>query len=302
MRIFDQRGTEEDRRRKWDLIDFAADDDSTALRAGAIEELIPLLWDDRERALTTFERLMAGHQALLRSHYTDEFLYHGSSKNYKRMEPFIMGMMNEGGERVQQRGAELACIASISPEALESAEARRDAQELALRTHASSAPWRRGAAHVYAANITGNTSEQCARELVKFLDDEDEQVRGFASDPFRALEEEHIFSLRSYIESYAASRSLNSGLQELAEYLWKHGPIDPTWALSVIELILDNSHVEASEFHFAGGEELIRLVLRVYSDPLGGTQMRKHAMNVFDRLLMRSPGPGQMVLQEFDRR
>jgi hypothetical protein len=246
--------------------------------------------------------VLAGHQALLRSHYTDEFLYHGFFKHYKRMEPFIIGMMNEGGERVQQRGAELACIASLSPQAFESPEAQRDAQELALRTHAGHAPWRRGAARVYAANITGSTSEQCARELVKFLDDEDEQVRGFASDPFRALEEEHIFSLRGYIESYAASRSLNSGLLELAEYLWKHGPIDPQWALSVIELILGNSHAEASELHFAGGEELIRLVLRVYSDPLGGTQLREHAMNVFDCLLMRSPGPGQTVLQEFDRR
>ncbi len=302
MRILDQKGTEQHRQRKWDLIDFVANDDSTALRAGAVEDLIPLLWDDRERALTTFERLMAGQQALLRSHYTDEFLYHGSFKNYKRMEPFIIGMMNESGERVQQRGAELACIASISLEALESDEAQRDAQKLASRTHAGHAPWRRGAAHVYAANIAGIASEQCARELVQFLDDEDEQVRGFASDPFRTLEEEHIFSLRGYIESYAASRSLNSGMEELAEYLWKHGAINPPWALSVIEIILGNARVEESEFHFAGGEELVRLVLRAYSAPLGDAALREHAMNVFDQLLMKSPGPGQTVLQEFDRR
>jgi hypothetical protein len=107
----------------------------------------------------------------------------------------------------------------------------------------------------------------------------------------------------------SSKRPISSGAEtgcfsrpELAEYLWKHGPIDPSWALSVIELILGNSHVEASEFHFAGGEELIRLVLRVYSDPLGGAALREHAMNVFDQLLMRSPGPAQMVLQEFDRR
>ena len=178
---------------------------------------------------------MVGHRALLRSHYTDEFLYYGFFENYKRMEPFIIGMMNEGGERVQQRGAELACITSISTNAFESPEAQRDAQELALRTHAGHAPWRRGAAHVYASNITGSASDQCSRELVQFLDDDDEQVRGFASDPFRSLEEEHIFSLRGYIKSYAASRSLNSGLEELAEYLWRHGPIDPPWALSVVE-------------------------------------------------------------------
>jgi hypothetical protein len=142
----------------------------------------------------------------------------------------------------------------------------------------------------------------CARGLEQFLNDDDKEVRGFASDPFRSLGEEHIFSLRGYIEAYAASRSVSSGLHEFAEYLWKHGAIDPPWALSAVELILSNSHAEDSELHFAGGEELIRLVLRVYTDPLAGAGLREHAMNVFDQLLMRSPGPGQMVLKEFDRR
>jgi hypothetical protein len=302
MHILDQRGTEQDRRREWELIDFVATDDSTALRAGAIEELIPLLWDDRERALATFERLMAGHPALVSSHYTDEFLYYGFFKNYKRMEPFIILMMNEGGERVRQRGAELACIASISPLAFESSEAQADAQELARQTHTGPAAWRRGAARVYAVNIAGTSSDLCARGLEQFLNDDDQEVRGFASDPFRSLGEEHIFSLRGYIEAYAASRSVGSGLHELAEYLWKHGAIDPPWALSAVELILRNAHAEDSELHFAGGEELIRLVLRVYTDPLAGAGLREHAMNVFDQLLMRSPGPGQMVLKEFDRR
>ncbi len=302
MHILDQRGTKQDRLREWELIDFVASDDSTALRAGAIEELIPLLWDDRERALTTFERLMSGHPALVRSHYTDDFLYYGFFKNYMRMEPFIIKMMNEDGERVRQRGAELACIASLSPNAFESPEAQADAHELARKTHTGPAAWRRGAARVYAVNIAGTSSDPCSKGLAQFLNDDDQEVRGFAGDPFRSLGEEHIFSLRSYIEAYAASRAVDSGLHEFAEYLWKHGPIDPPWALSLVELILDNPHADDSEFYFAGGEELIRLVLRVYTDPLGGAGLREHSMNVFDQLLMRSPGPSQKVLQEFDRR
>jgi hypothetical protein len=61
----DQYGTLETVERKWDLIEFAATDESTPLRAGAIEELLYLLASDPERAVALFERLMEGHPALL---------------------------------------------------------------------------------------------------------------------------------------------------------------------------------------------------------------------------------------------
>lgn len=117
LSAFDHRGDVE---RKWKLIERAAVDESVAIKAGAIEPLLYLLEDDRSRALSIFDRLMEGQPALLRSHFTDDFIYYGFFRNYVRMKRYIVSMMNDSNENIQQHGAELACIAAISPKALES--------------------------------------------------------------------------------------------------------------------------------------------------------------------------------------
>src|SRR5205085_1356484 len=99
-------------------------------RAGALQELPYLIGSDRSRALSTFERIVEGHPSLFRSHHAGEFLYYGFVKNYLRMRPHILTMMNDESESVQQRGAELACIASISPRAMESDAAQLAAEAL----------------------------------------------------------------------------------------------------------------------------------------------------------------------------
>jgi hypothetical protein len=53
--------------------------------------------------------------------------------------------------------------------------------------------------------------------------------------------------------------------------------------------------------HFAGGEELIRLVLLVYTDPTVDDSIREWAMDLFDRLMEKFLRPAQKVLQEWDR-
>ena len=147
MQALDQRGTAEARDRKWELIEFVSRDPSTTLRAGAIEELLYLMGEDRERGIALFERLMDGHAALLRSPYvTHEFLYRGFYKNFGRIKPFLRALMNEDKEEQRQRGAELACIAAICPLALESADAQAEARQLAEEVLTGLPPWRRGSA------------------------------------------------------------------------------------------------------------------------------------------------------------
>src|SRR4051794_41111747 len=109
--------------------------------------------EDRDRSMALFERTMVGHAALLRSATTQDYLYYGFYKNFGKIKPFIRALMNEADEEHQQRGAELACIASISPHALESPDAQSDSRQMAEEAMTGPAPWRRGAAHTYAANV-----------------------------------------------------------------------------------------------------------------------------------------------------
>lgn len=301
MRALDHSNIRERCSRKWEIVESITSDSSTALRAGALEELLSLLDLDRERALSLFDRIMEGHPDLLRSYYTDDLVYWGFFKNYLRMHPYILAMMDDENETIQQRGAELACIAAISQGAMESEEANVAAQSLAHQTLTGSATWRRGAARVYAQNLSNNPTT-CADALTILLNDDDEEVRRFVSGIYPAMSAEHIVSLRAFINDYARSRSLQTGINDFAEFLWKNGPIDPEWALSVVDAILKNPHMEQSEIRFAGGEELIRLVLRVYTDPTVDKAIRENAMDLFDHLMEKSSWAAQKVLAEWDRR
>ncbi|HJP93083.1 MAG TPA: hypothetical protein VJ875_14090 [Pyrinomonadaceae bacterium] len=296
MRAFDHRG---DVAAKWQLIERAAVDESVAIKAGAIEELLYILEDDRPRALSIFECVMEGQPALLGAHFTDDFIYYGFFKNYLRMKPYIVAMMNDPNENVQHRGAELACIAAISPKAMESQVAEIAAQSLAQEALSGSPPWRRGAARVYGQNA-GRGAEHCADRLTELVNDDDEEVRKYVSGCFHSLRAEDFFPMRPFIEAFAASRSLETGLDEFTDFLWENGPVDPTWSLTIVETVLNNPHSSKSEIS-GSGEELVRLVLRVYTDPTVEASTRERAMDLFDRLMQVSLWAAQRVLAEWDR-
>lgn len=300
MRTFDHQG-DDAVPRKWEIIDLVTKDDSTALRAGALQELPYLIGNDRSRALSTFELLVEGHPSLFRSQHAGEFLYYGFVKNYLRMRPHILAMMNDDSESVQQRGAELACIAAISQQVMESDAAHLAAKALAQETLTGPAPWRRGAAHIYSVNL-GRGAEGCAEALTKLLDDDDEEVRKFASGSFRSLRAQDILSIRPFLDAYAASRSIKAGFRDFTKFLWKNGAVDPIWALSIVETVLNNPHTDYSSMHYGGGEELVRLVLRVYADPTVELSTREYAMDLFDQLMEKSSWAAYKVLAEWDRR
>jgi hypothetical protein len=303
MRALDAKGDAEARERKWSLIEFAAGDDSTALRAGAIEELLYMLHEDRERAIAVFERLMDGHPALLRSHFTPEFLRYGMYRHYEKMRPYIVDLINGDHESLQQRGAELACISSISPMPTEVGERRGDADALTESAITGRAAWRRGAAHVFTSNITTEASARCVDALRRLLDDDDKEVRRYVNGVFHRLRDEHFLQLRDLIEAFAASRALSEETHWFTEFLWEHGMLDPSLSLFAVERLLGNEGREVDDpaFRITGGEELIRLVLRIYTDP-SSASLRGRAMGVFDQLMDVYAGQAQAVLGEWDRR
>jgi hypothetical protein len=300
MRALDQQKDDQAKQRKWELIEFVATDYSTILRVGAIEELRYMLKDNRERAIGLFERLMEGHPRLLQSRDVREFLYYGFYKNYVRMEPFITALMNDETEQAQQWGAELACIAFISPGALESDDARDKARNLAEKALSGPPTWRRGAARIYAHNIARGSSEVCVKNLEDLLDDEDKDVQNQVSGVFYRLGDEQIFALGEFIQTFAASPMLHSNMHQFAKYLWEHGQLDPSWAFSVVETVLDNKFQPAETPWLVGGEELIRLILGIYNNPSSASEIRGQAMNLFDRLMERHAGDAQKVLKEWD--
>jgi hypothetical protein len=300
MRIFDGQNKQEGCNKKWELIEFATSDPSTALRIGAIRELTYMIWIDRERAINCFEKFMQGHETLIESDYTRNFIHRALYKNFLKLRPYIITMMNHEEDKVQEQGAQLACIAGLSNTSMESEEAFQAAQELAEQTMNASISWKRGSAKIYSHNIIEKTKDICLEKLTRLLNENDDQIQNSIGRVFYSLQEEHISSLRQFIEIYAQhSKQAN---HKFAEYLLEFGPLDPEWALSIIQTILNNSFFVNHSPRSVGIENIIRLVLRIYTDPTISDETRKTSMDMFDILMKKNPGFSQKVLSEWDQR
>jgi hypothetical protein len=302
MRIYDGQKSDEAYSKKWDLIQFAETDPSTALHIGAIHELTYMIRLDRNRAMNAFDNLMKGHEILLESHYTREFIYWALYQNYLRLQPYINKMMHHEKAEVQEQGAQLACIAAISNTAMESEHALLMAQTLAEETVLPSAPvpWKKGAAMIYSHNITGRPQDVCIQKLYELLKEEDKEVQDSIGRIFYSFHEEHFFALRDFIEMYA--RLSKSENHKFTEYLLDFGLLAPEWTLLVLKIVLDNRNFFDRSPWATGIEEVIRLVLKIYTFPAISDHLRKTSMDLFDILIEKSPGFSQKVLSEWDQR
>ncbi len=73
-------------------------------------------------------------------------------------------------------------------------------------------------------------------------------------------------------------------------------------SVEAAETMLDNRHPVEPLLRRRGGEELVRLVLRLYTDPTADAAIKSRAMDAFDRLMERYSYEAQRALEEWDRR
>ena len=297
MRIWSKEKSNEALRKRWALVELVANDPSTTLRAGAVFWLTSLVPYDRNRAVSIFERLVTGHDILLTLMSTRECLYWSFYQNFLRLSPYIEKIMSNEAETVQEQGAQLACIAVISSSALESPEAVEKAKNLAEVAVKGNVAWRRGAAKIFSINLSHRPKDICESYLHSLITDTDDQVRNHIDSIFHNLNGEHLLELRKFVEAYV--RSSKQLHPFFAEFLLAYGLLEPAWSLNIVRQTINN--MEPKKQWHTGVEELIRLVLKIYMDPLSDETLRENAMDVFDILMERYSGYTLKILSEWDR-
>lgn len=284
--------------KQWTLIEYAASDSSTALRAGAIHHLTFLIRYDRERAISLFEKLISGHDILLTLQTTREFIYWAFYKNFDRLVPYIEKMMMHDNTDAKNQGAQLACIARISSEALESDHSLQKAKELTEKAITGCLEWRQGATRIFAHNLHRSPGDICEPYLIRLLEDEDEQVRTTIDGAFASLQYEHFVSRKNFIEAYAKTTPTIDHF--FTDFLLKHGQLDHERTLKIIQNLIESVKKSNRPGWHSGTDEIIRLVLKIYiSSP--DSDIRRQAMDLFDELLEHFTGSAQKVLLEWDR-
>ena len=320
--------------RAFHLLEQAAQDPSTAVRACVIERLGPLLGYDDHRALAVFGRALEGHDQLLQSHLVHRFLYWTYYSHFYQTRHWIEALLANPDDATRQAGARLVCLAAFRyPEAMVLARqvagcpSHRPKEEFKrsllvtirrLQFHArrffsvprgrflrNDAWMRQGAAQVYARNLEHPDLEDvCRKGLLQLMNDPDDRVRSEVGTCFTYLRNEHLERLRPFLEQLLVSPALMNGAKYLVKYLAPLAVDVPDLALKVTERILDAAGGDVTDVRTAASilePDLARLPLTVYthaSDPAE----KSRAMDLFERLLLLGSRSAHEALADWDRR
>ena len=288
---------------KWKLVEFVANDSSTALHIGAIHHLTYMIRHDRTRAIDLFTSLMQGQDVLLNSPYVREFIYWALYKNFSRLRPYIEAMLESDLDETQKQGAELACIASLSANSLDSDMSEEEfavALNLVERTLQGTKTQQQGAARIYSHNLTTSDNKLCEEKIIVLLDNDDDQIQRSIGAAFSSMKIEHFYSLRSFIQVYVEKTRILHVF--FSEFMLEHGLSDSNWTLSIITKLFKNKHWLENRTRSAGIENLIRLILKIYNSPLSTVDNQTVAMDLFDMLMEKFSWQTYKVLDEWDSR
>ncbi len=287
--------------RIWSVLESMVPEPSPVLKAAAVESLTYLLRHDRARATWLFEEMVASMPALCTFPEFHRFLYYAAHRQFGRLLPYVEAMLESDDPKTRGRGAELATLGHIADSWMEDETAMSDVDRVAARVCTGDDAMRAGAARIYAYNWQNHRGDRCAAGLLRLGNDPDADVRREVARVAYELREEDLLGRRAFLVDFADSHAAMSAHRELAEFLWIHAATDPAAALKVGERLAQNAHTEDGSHRHREGTDLIRLALRVYTDPLAEPSLRGRAMDLFDRLLVRYTWDAQQALSEWDR-
>lgn len=287
--------------RAWAVLEKLVIEPSLVLRAAAMESLALLLQADRARATSLFEALVSSTPALCRWPGYHRFLYSAAFGQFGRLLPYVEAMLESDDPKVREGGGELVALGHISDSWTENDTARNAVDRLAERVFDGEAAMRLGASHVCAHNWSNHSGEKCATGLLRLSSDLDIEVRRAVGHVAYSFREGDLSSRQEFLLAFAGSHAALSASHEFAEFLWVNASSNAPLALEVGVRLAENVHAQDNHQRERGGEYLVRLALRVHTDPFADATVRKRAMDLFDLLLDRYTWDADKVLSDWDR-
>ena len=216
---------------------------------------------------------------LLREDDTYRFVYHSLHRHAEEVLWAIEALIADPqSEKAREAGAKLACLAAFKSSA---AEHLRD---LCL---AGDTPLRKGAAVVYATNVTEPTVEkECRERLRTLMNDEDHTVRDAAADFWRHLKAADMRGLADFLRDWASTKSLDEGADDAARALEEHGAADPQLTLDIAWKLVEALGAEITSIQTRRGmisHALTPAILNIYHRSQDAA-IRARAIDLFERL------------------
>jgi hypothetical protein len=261
-----------------DIAETVTTDPSAAVRAVCIDFLKYAISADPIRACDLFRQLIGQNQLLLREQEAYEFVYYSLHRHANEAMWAIEKMLADGSPQTREAGAKLACLAAF-----------KCAEAAPLRDACikGDVPARKGAAVVYAANITETlVGKECQERLPTFMNDEDVEVRKEATSFLRDLEAPCIRELADFLRAWTQTKALDEGAENAAYMLEQNPVADQKLTLEISDRLISALGQEIAGMQSRHGMISYRLtpaILNVYHLSTDAGTRRK-AIDLFEKL------------------
>lgn len=260
-----------------DVAEEVAQDHAASVRAICLNFMAYSIAVEPMRGHAIYAKLVAGHPELLRELGTQQCIYRALHRNPEKVLADIETLLSDADAEVRESAATLACLAAFETP---KAHPMRDA------CLAGAPELRKGAATVYAANLSDSrVGEECRTRLTAYFDDDDSTVRHKSVGFLSKLKPETLVSLEGVVTLWAASKAVDEGADNIAHSLNKHPVANPALTLAVTEKILDalgREVVNIQTRHGMIAYLLVPALLNVYRHTTD-TAIRKKALDLFER-------------------
>ncbi len=172
-----------------------------AVRAAAVDCLVAVIDTAREDAFHLFDVLLQDADPLLGTQPVERFLHYAMYRDYLAVRPTFGRTFAVAGPDAATSAAKLITLAGLS-------EVSELAQSDALKMLESDVGARRGAAEVYARNLTDPTvGTWCQGRLLKLFDDDSVEVREQAARCWVYMEPDDVPRFGPLMGKYVRSRA-----------------------------------------------------------------------------------------------
>jgi hypothetical protein len=273
-------------------------DPSISVRACAASTLLAVAVHDADKALSLFNTLSETEDALLATHFAEDFIRRGLPKYFATMRPHIERMLDSKQDKVRQAGARLACLARLT---------HKDADDLASIALNGDAASRLGMAEIAEHNVTHRDCRAwCEETLAVLFDDADAAVRQKSARCFWHLWQNPELPLADYdsvIARFLKSAAFAEDPSYLLYTLQDSRQKLPEVVLDVCEHFVERCAAQARDIrtHRAADEHTVGpLVFRAYQQ-LATQRPQLRALRLIDRMCEEGLDSAAKNLLEFER-
>ncbi len=274
-------------------------DPSVSVRSCVASTLLAVAVHDEELSLALLERLLAdAEDALLETHYVEDFIRRALSRHLLDMRGYIHRMLGSERPQVRKAGGRLATLACLTD---------LEAEDLAAKALAGDSSSRLGVAEVTNYNfLLPNCREWCERTLIGLFDDADVEVRKQTANCFWHLRQNPEIPLTDYkvlISRFLTSPAFAEDPSFLIYAIEESRRKLPEVVLEVCEHFVERCADLARDIRtsFAADDHSVGpLVFRAYQQ-LANDPGQLRALRLIDRMCEEGMNSAATNLRDFER-